>query len=232
MILRKLLWLSVLTITISSVADAQTKSVFKENNWENKFDKRWLLMNGVVQAGTRELQISKDRNWAILLNNTTLPENYILTFSTRVEPGTYLFELMLNLSGQHFLGILNNQLESRVAIEDRSLFANPDKVGSYIHTTGHVGLLPKVELPAKFEAWQDWRVQKSGNQVFVWINGEEIITFKDTKGIMKAGGQFGFAVNGKASVSNVQLFKAVGDAAMPPLTFKGKPPVRTWFVFE
>lgn len=189
-------------------------------------------MNGTLQADSRELQLSKDGNWAILLNNTTLPENYVLTFSALVEPGTYLFELMLNLSGQHFLGILNNQLESRVAIEDRSLFANPDKAGSYIHTTGHVGLLPKVELPAKFDIWQDWKVQKSGKQVYVWINGEEIITFKDTKGIIKTGGQFGFAVNGKASISNVQLFNTVGEAAVPPPAFKGKPPVRTWFVFE
>lgn len=232
MILRRLLWLSVLIITISSVADAQTKSVFKENNWGKKFEKRWLLMNGAVQADTHELKISKDGNWAILLNNTTLPENYILTFSASVEPGTYLFELMLNLSGQHFLGILNNQLESRVAVEDRSLFANPDKVGSYIHTTGHVGLLPKVGFPAKFGVWQDWKVQKSGQQVYIWINGEEIITFKDTKRIIKAGGQFGFAVNGKASISNVQLFNTIGEAAMPPTNFKGRPPVRPWFVFE
>lgn len=220
-----------LTLVIISTVNAQNKLIFKETFRKDDLQESWLALNGDWKVKDFSLQGNKDANWAILLCNKPVPENYILTFSSLAEPGTYLFEVMLNLNHNKFLGILLNQFENRVAIEDRGLFANADMTGSFIHSVGHIGTMPKVERP-KEHTWQDWKIQRSGNEFFIWINNEAITSFKDSTGFVKPKGQFGFAINGKASIRDVKLMKTKGESASPPKDFKGKPRIKPFFVFE
>lgn len=222
---------SFLALSTVFTANAQSKLIFEESFKKNQLQKEWLTFNGEWEIKEAALHAGKDINWAILLANQPLPEDYILTFSAIAEPKTYLFEVMLNLNGSKFLGILLNQLENRVAIEDRSLFANLDSRGSFIHTTGHIGKLSKVQRTTQHD-WQDWKIQRSGNQFFVWINQEAVISFKDSTGFVKPKGQFGFAFNGTGAIKNLKLWKLKGESALPPQDFKGLPILKPFFVFE
>ncbi len=188
-------------------------------------------MNGSWEIKEQAIYGNKDSNWAILLANKPLTENYILTFSAKAEPNTYLFEVMLNLNGSKFLGILLNQLENKVAIEDRSLFGNLENRGSFIHTTGHIGTMPKVKR-ARQHDWQDWKIQRSGNQFFIWINQEAVISFKDSSGFVKPKGQFGFTFNGKGAIKDIKLWKTEGFDADSPKDFKGLDLLKPFFIFE
>lgn len=220
-----------LALAITPIVNAQNKVIFEENFRKDDLRKNWLSLNGDWNVKDLTIQGNKDANWAILLCNKPLPENYILTFSSLVETGTYLFEVMLNLNHNKFLGILLNQFENRVSIEDRGLFANVDATGSFIHSVGHIGTMPKVERP-KEHTWQDWKIQRAGNELFIWINNEAITSFKDSTGFVKPKGQFGFAINGKASIRHVKLIKTKGESSVPPKDFKGKPRIKPFFVFE
>lgn len=222
---RKILLLSFLIFSTALITNAQSKIVFKETFGKNNLQKNWLTVNGDWEVKDHMLHGSRDVNWAILLCNKSVPENYILKFSALVEPESNLFEVILNLNGAKFLGILLNQLENRVAIEDRSLLLNLNQRGSFIQSTGHIGIMPKVDRP-KQHNWQNWKIQRSGNQFFIWINDEDIISFTDTKNFVKPNGQIGFAVSGKAFIKEVQLLKTKGEDALPPPDFKGKPPVK------
>lgn len=222
---RKILLLFFLIFSTVLITNAQSKVVFKETFGKNKLQKNWLTVNGDWEVKDHMIHGSRDMNWAILLCNKSVPENYILTFSSLVEPESNLFEVILNLNGPKFLGILLNQLEDRVAIEDRSLLLNLDQRGSFIQSTGHIGTLPKVDRP-KLYTWQNWKIQRTGNQFFIWINDEEVISFTDTRNFVKAKGQIGFAVSGKAFIKEVQLLSTKGDDALPPQNFIGKPPVK------
>ncbi|MBB2150283.1 hypothetical protein [Pedobacter gandavensis] len=222
------LFLAVNTVFTSN---AQSKLIFEQDFKKNQLQKKWLTVNGSWEIKDAELHASKDINWAILLANKPLPEDYILTFSAIAEPKTYLFEVMLNLNGSKFLGILLNQLENRVAIEDRSLFANLENRGSFIHSSGHIGTMPKVKRTTQHD-WQDWKIQRSGNQFFIWINQEAVISFKDSTGFVKPKGQFGFAFNGKGAIKNLKLWKLKGESALPPQNFKNLPLIKPFFVFE
>lgn len=222
---RKILLLSFLIFSTTLITNAQSKIVFKETFGKNNLQKNWLTVNGDWEVKDHMLHGSRDVNWAILLCNKSVPENYILKFSALVEPESNLFEVILNLNGAKFLGILLNQLENRVAIEDRSLLLNLNQRGSFIQSTGHIGIMPKVDRP-KQDTWQNWKIQRSGNQFFIWINDEEIISFTDTRNFVKPNGQIGFAVSGKAFIKEVQLLKTKGEDALPPPDFKGKPPVK------
>jgi len=80
--------------------------------------------------------------------------------------------------------------------------------------------------------WIDWKVQKTGNQIFIWMNDEEIISLKDTMGIVKPKGKFGFAINGKAKIKSVTLLKTKGEASLPPANFKGRALIKPSFSFS
>jgi len=222
-IFQKLLFL-FLAICISQIATAQSRTVFHEDFKTKKRIKNWRMVNGIWEIEDKTINGSKNVDWAILLSKKTLPENYILTFSAHVDPKAYLFELITNLNGEKYLGILLNQLENRVAIEDRSLFNDPKAQGSYIHSTGHIGLLPKVQKPNQ-DIWIKWKVQKTGNQIFIWMNDESVISYTDTSGFIKPKGLFGFAVNGKASIKDIQLLSTKGKDNAAPSDFKGMPAV-------
>jgi len=209
---------------------ADFKIVFEEA-FANARLKQWNQVNGNWEVNSKEKLVkgSKNSDWAILTSKKELPDNYVLTFSTLVEPSAYLFEVMLNLQKEKYLGILYNQLEGRVAIEDRSFFVNPEKGRGYIRTTGHIGKLPKVKMPMS-EQWLDWKIQKTGTTFFVWINNEEIIKFTEPVEMIKNNGKFGFAINGSAQLKNVVLYKQKKVAA--PQGFTGKPYEQPFFLFS
>lgn len=225
--------LSSLLVTVAVYTGyAQTKTIFQETYKSNTLQKNWHIVNGDWKISEQTITGNKNKDWAILVAKRSLPENYVLTFSSLVDPKAYLFELITNLNGEKYLGFLLNQLENRVAIEDRSLFADPIKNGSFIHTTGHVGLMPKVKKPAE-HIWQNWKIQKTGNQIFVWINNDAIISFNDTVGMVKPKGKFGFAINGSATIKDIKLIKTRGAASLPPESFILKSPLeKKFFVFE
>lgn len=210
------------------------KTPFQEmfsDSFANSRLKHWNQVNGGWEVNREEKLVkgTKNSDWAILTAKKELPDNYVLTFSTLVATSSNLFEIMLNVQEEKYLGILYNQLESKVAIEDRSLFRNPEKEGSFIRTTGHIGKLPKVKIPIK-EQWLDWKIQKSGNQFFVWINNEEIIKFMDSDKIVQNNGKFGFAVNGTAQLKKVTLYKIRKE--IPMEEFVGKPYEKPFFLFS
>lgn len=220
-----------LSLSAINTSQAQNKLIFEETFKMDQLQKQWFPLNGTWEIKDHTLYGSKDRNWAIILSNKSLPKNYILSFSAMATPKTYLFEVILNLNGSKFLGILLNQLENKVAIEDRSLYADLENKGTFIHTSGHVGLLPKVQR-AKQNDWQEWKIQRSGNQIFVWINQEEVISFKDSSDFVKPKGQFGFAFNGDGALKDLKLWSLKGEDALPPKDFKGLPLLKPFFIFE
>ncbi|MBC8987234.1 hypothetical protein H9X96_15780 [Pedobacter sp. N36a] len=222
---------SLLIFNTAFTADAQRKLIFEENFKKNLHQKNWLTANGSWEIKDQALYGSKDVNWAILLANKSLPEDYVLTFSAMAAPKTYLFEVILNLNGSKFLGILLNQLENKVAIEDRSLFADLENRGTFVHSTGHIGILPKVGRTKQTD-WQDWKIQRSGDQFFIWINQEAVISFKDKTGFVKSKGQFGFAINGDAAIKELKVWQIKGKDALPPKDFKSPPLLKPFFVFE
>lgn len=222
---------ALLTFSTEFSVNAQSKLIFEESFKKGLDQKKWLTVNGSWELKDQALYGSKDVNWAILLANKPLPEDYILTFSAMAAPKTYLFEVMLNLNGSKFLGILLNQLENKVAIEDRSLFADLENRGTFVHSTGHIGIMPKVGRTKQTD-WQDWKIQRSGNQFFIWINQEAILSFKDSSGFVKPKGQFGFAINGDAAIKNLKVWKITGEAALAPKDFKSLPLLKPFFVFE
>ncbi|MBB5638291.1 hypothetical protein HDE68_004220 [Pedobacter cryoconitis] len=225
--------ISFLLLTIAGyTAQAQTRTLFQETYKSNSLKKNWSVINGDWKVNELGITGNKNTDWAILISKKTLPKDYILTFSSLVDPKAYLFEVITNLNGEKYLGFLLNQLENRVAIEDRSLFADPVKKGTFIHSTGHIGLMPKVKKPSE-HIWQNWKIQKTGNQIFVWINNDAIISLNDTTGFVKPKGTFGFAINGEAMIKDVKLIKTRGEASLPPKSFVLKSPVeKPFFVFE
>ena len=213
------------------VSQAQQRIIYKEPFSKKNLAEKWEQVNGQWTVENDTLHGQSNKEWAVVISKKFLPKNYILSFSMLADPKAYLFELMTNLNDNHFLGILLNQLENRVAIEDRAFFLKGDDMGSLIHTKGHIGKMPKVNRTAQ-EIWIDWKVQKTGNQLFIWMNGEEMISLKDTTGIVKSKGKFGFAINGKAMIKSVTLSKTRGNGSLPPFNFKGRPLIKPVFIFS
>lgn len=222
------LWI-VLMAAISS-PKSDYREVFREE-FKNTRLRQWKQVNGSWEVNTSEKTLvgNKNKDWAIVTAKKELPDNYVITFSTLVEPSAYLFEVMLNIQNEKYLGILYNQLEGRVAIEDRSFFVNPEQKRGYIRTTGHVGKLPKVKILMP-EQWLDWKIQKTGTTFFVWINNEEIIKFTEPAEMIKSNGKFGFAINGSAQLKNVVLYKQ--KKVKVPEGFIGKPYEQPFFLFS
>lgn len=229
--MRAIISFLLIIITVYTV-NAQTRILFKEKYKNNSLRKNWHVVNGDWEVNEQSITGNKNKDWAILVSKKSLPKDYILTFSSLVDPKAYLFEVITNLNGEKYLGFLLNQLEHKVAIEDRSLFADPTIKGSFIHSTGHIGIMPKVKKPAE-HIWQNWKIQKTGNQIFVWINDDAIISLNDTTGIVKPKGKFGFAINGTAMIKDIKLEETRGEASLAPKSFVLKSPIeKFFFVFE
>jgi len=212
-------------------ASAQSRVIYKEESGRKSLSRNWQQVNGNWAFNNDTLQGKRNKEWAILVSKKTLPKNFILSFSTLVDPKAYLFELITNLNDNHFLGILLNPLEHRVAIEDRGFFPEGNEMGSYIQTKANIAKLPKVSKITE-AVWIDWKVQKSGNQIFIWMNKEEIMMYNDTTGIVKPKGKFGFAINGTAKIKAISLSKTRNEDSLPPKDFKGRPRIRPTFSFS
>lgn len=230
-ILKYVVALIIFQSSILQIGHAQIKVVYQEQFGDKSLSKNWRRVNGDWAIKSDTLYGKSNTEWAVLLSKKSLPENYILSFSMLADPKANLFELITNLNDNHFLGILLNQLENRVAIEDRNFFPRGDEMGSLIHTRGHIGKLPKVGKTAE-AIWIDWKVQKTANQIFIWMNEQEIITYRDTSSFVKPKGKFGFAINGKAKIKSVTLSKTKGENSLPPRNFKGRPLIKPFFLFS
>lgn len=228
--LLKTILLSSLLISTTQFANSQTKVIYKETFKQNSLKKNWFKVNGDWEIKDQTIQGARNSDWAILLGKKDLPLDYILTFSTLVDSSARLFEVMTNLNGEKYLGIMYDQLEKKVAFEDRSLFADPKKRG-YIYTTGNVGKLPRVQMKIE-QIWLDWKVQKTGNQIFVWINNAPVVSFTDTIGLVKPKGKFGFTINGNAIVKDIRLEKTRKKSSLPPENFVGMPKILPFFLFS
>ena len=202
------------------------KTVYSENFTQSQLTKEWNIL-------TKEWTVSDgilygngtQPDWSILLNKKELPKDYILEFSSWIETDERLLEVILNLHEVKFVGLLMNYLEESVELEDRNLYdkeGNPD-----IRTLENIGKFPEVTYPKKF-SWNEWKIQKVGNQLFVWINGEEIVKLDGAINILKDGGQFGFATSGKVKIKDIQLKTSKLPA---PKNFVGKTDTNNFFLF-
>lgn len=221
----------LLCILSLNLSHAKSTTLLQDPLTQSLLGKPWYSINGSWQTGSQGLSGTKNADWGILLAQQTLPGNYTLTFSTLVDPNASLFEVMLNLKKNRFVGVLYNQLDKTLAIEDRSLFDDPEKHHGYIRTTGHIGQLPKVDLNPKPE-WVHWRIQKTGKTLYIWLNDQPMLAYTDRAHILKTGGYFGFAINGQSSIKNLSLSRDQGDAALPPSPFQAPPRQRPFFLFS
>ena len=222
--------LSLLTF-YGACAFAGSPTVFQDALTQPDLNPTWQAINGDWQPSQHGLQGQGNDDWAVLLARQTLPGNYTLTFATLIDPQAYLLEVMLNVKRGKFVGLLYNQLDKTLAVEDRSLFDDPKANHGYIRTTGHVGQLPKVDLSPKPE-WVHWRIQKTGKALYVWLNDQPMLAYTDQASILKAGGGFGFAINGQARIKNLSLHRDQGDTALAPSPFHPPPRQRPFFLFS
>lgn len=210
-----------------------TDLIFKQSYSQKKLQKQWDIVNGTWTVGNQYMEGKSNSEWAILLCKKNLPDNYTLTFSTLVDPESPLFEAILNLEKEKYLGVLLNQLSKNIALEDRSLFSAEQAAKEYtfIKTTGNIGGLPKVNNTNQ-HIWLDWKIQRVYNQIFVWINNEAIISFNNSPQILNANGKFGFAINGGGQIKNVRLYKTSEKEVSRPDHFDERDHIMPFFLFS
>lgn len=209
-------------IFLMAGCDLPQKLVFKDNfNRPGKFKKQWEVINGQWNVADNAVSGMQNSEWAVMLARKKLPEDFILTFSARMEPGSVLFELILGLQEEKYLGIYVYEIENKAAIEDRSLFLGEKyaQERTYIRSTGNIGRLPQKNYQFNYE-WMAWKIQKTGNQLFVWINNEQVFGYDDTRGFLQPNGRFGFALKGAGQIENVQLYSTKNEASLPPAGFE------------
>ncbi len=227
-----LLWsmVSVWFCCVCMSATAQTKTVLHETFGKKSLQKHWHIVNGSWTADQQAVVGVKNTDWAIMTSKGRLPDNYVLTFNCLVDSNAYLLEVMLNLNGEKYLGILLNQLDKVVAIEDRSLFSAtaPDR---FIRSTGNIGKLPKTDYPPKYQ-WLHWKIQKTGNLLYIWINDEAVMLYTDEKNLLTPKGRLGFAVNGTVVIKDLLLQATRGQDSKPPVTFEARPLKKYFFNFS
>lgn len=189
-----------------------------KTNWEILVD-QWHVTNQILYGeGTRP-------DWSVIVNKKELPQDYILEFSSWLETDERLFEIILNLNDGKFVGLLMNYLGATVELEGRSLYDKDGRVD--IRTTPDmVGKLPNVNFPKK-DSWNQWTIQKTGDKLFVLIDGEEVIKLNRAD-LLKDGGQFGFVTSGQVKIKDIKLKTSKKSA---PKKFKGKADNRFFFLF-
>jgi len=230
------LLISVFLICLITGCSSVPQKVIFEENFDNlnNLGKRWSIINGSWIINESTIEVRSNEDWAVLLSNKKLPDNYILTFSILPDPNAVLFEVIANLKGEKYLGIILYEIEGNVKIEDRSLFSpeNRIKQRSYIRSTGHIGMMPEVKYPMRYE-WMDWKIQKIGNRLYVWIDGEDIISYIDEEGLLNLKSRFGFAAKGIFKIKNIQLSRTKDGVSLLPESFEDKPKEpREFFLFS
>ena len=232
--------------TVVGTVEAQQKLVFKDEFKKEKPGKQWTDANGTWSSTHHIPEGTEIPNWAILLCKKDLPEEYILTFSALVDSTTGVFKVMLNLYGESFLAIQLYQHENEISIEERHLYFSdisspPDqqkKRKKVIEKETHIWptmqnlFSPRVHHENK-PVRQHWKVQKTNNGVFLWIDDEPIISFTIIPNITRnAKDKFGFATNGEVKIDNVKLFKTQNEASLPPADFQGRERIIPIFIFS
>lgn len=197
--------------------------VFQENFKKPKnLSKRWEVISGQWTVAENTVT-GANSGWAVMLSRKKLPDDFILTFSARMEPDSVLFEVILGFKEEKYLGVYIYEIENKAAVEDRSLFSGEKyaQERSLIRTTGNIGALPKENYQFNYE-WMAWKIQKTGDQLFVWINNEQVIGYHDTRGLLQPGGRFGFGLKGVGHIQNVQLFSTKDEGSLPLAGFETK----------
>lgn len=213
------------------------QQVYQENfNKPNKLKQRWEVINGQWTVADNAVTGKQSSGWAVMLSRKKLPEDFILTFSACMEPGSTLFEVILGFKEEKYLGVYVYEIENKAAVEDRSLFIGEKAVQerTQIRSTGNIGMLPRQDYQFNNE-WMVWKIQKTGSQLFVWINNEPVIGYDDTRGLLESGGRFGFALKGTGQIQNVQLFSTKDEASLPPADFatqSSRKPETRFFLFS
>ncbi|MDL2215004.1 hypothetical protein LJC00_02300 [Dysgonomonas sp. OttesenSCG-928-M03] len=231
--LKGVLLLIIATYFLLSCSSSQ-KIIFKDDFQKDKLDRKWKVENGdwTVQDGVMS-GVRNQNGWGVILVNKKLPEDYILTFSAFPDSTAYFFEIILNLKKEKFLGILQNQMEQTIDLEDRSLFSpkNRIKQNKFVCTTGHIGALPEFDFQNQYD-WLNWKIQKIGKMIYLWINDVEVMSFSDSDDLLNPKGKFGFIIHGKVQIKDVKLYETKKEASYPPTNFKGKPRKCIPFFFE
>ena len=236
---------ALLCFTVLGTVKAQQKLVFKDEFEKEKPGKQWIDANGTWSSTHHLPEGSNIPNWAILLCKKELPEEYILTFYVLVDSSTGVFKVMLNLYEESFLAIQLYQRDNEISVEERHLYFSD--ISSYsgqrkrkkvIEKETHIWptmqdiFLPKVNHESK-HVRQHWKIQKTNNEIYLWIDDEPIVSSANISEIARNGkGKFGFATNGKVKIDNVKLFKTQKDASLPPTDFQGRERIIPIFIFS
>ncbi|MDM1354843.1 hypothetical protein [Myroides marinus] len=228
---KSLLLISAFSLLISCKSTEQ--KLYTSTTKNHKHLSKWAVVNGEWSAQDTLLEGTKNQYWAIVNLHKKLPDNYSITFSSQVKDGTYLFEIMLDIKDQAFLGILYNTLDKKIQIEDRKLYSaeEVEKENAYIRTKNHIGQLPKYELKPSTK-WVDWKIEKRNNQLYIWINQEEYVHYQNNHNLLQTKGQLGFAINGNAKIKNIVITPLKQADLLSPIEFKEKPKVLPFFLFS
>lgn len=212
-------------LTILLITGCDSKAPVYKDSFSNdsRFKKHWTIINGTWTVADNSLTGDFNSDWTVILGKKALPEDFILTFDARMEPKSVILEVILGFKEEKYLGVYIYQIENVAAIADRSLFLNEKyvKQGTYIRSTGNIGKLAKQPYQFNYE-WMYWKIQKTGSQLYIWINGEPVIAYNDTQGLLNSGGRLGFAVKGAAQIQDVRLFNTKNQELPAPQGFAGK----------
>ncbi len=223
----------ILIVCIFSACSSPKKLVFRDDFSKGKLSQKWDIVNGDWSVNNACLSGSRTSDdWGIILSRKKMPENYLLTFSALSDSAANLFEIIANLKGEKFFGIMQNQLEEAIKLEDRSLFSpeNRIKEKTLVCTTGNIGQLPEINYPNSRE-WLHWKILRTGNHIYIWINDEDVISFTDKIDLLNTKGKFGFIISGKVQIKNIHLYSLKKEEALPPQNFEGRPLVWRMFLF-
>lgn len=227
--MRKVLALALFSLLFLNCTAIKTSSSVNTKQTTYK----WTPINGKWDTDNNTLNGQKNEQWAIINLNKRLPDNYSITFSSKISDDTHLFEVILDLKKQAFVGILYNTLDKKIKIEDRKLYSAKEieKEKAYIRTKGNIGQLPKFELTPSTE-WVNWKIEKRNNELYIWINEEEYVHYRNEYSLLQAKGQLGFAINGKASIKDIVIKPIQQDDLLTPIEFKEKPKILPFFLFS
>ncbi len=222
----------VLLSNLLLVQHSTAARIIYENNLQQAIPEDWQILNPDWSSTSQGWRGAKHNgNWAILQSPIQLPENYEITFSSQLEAGSVLVEVMLNLAvdehsaGQmyRYLGVLYGALNKTLQFEDRSLYA-PAYMGEEHYsaqTEDNIGRLPQAHIEISTN-WVDWRILKLGSDIYIWLNQEEIAHYSDRLNVVPNKGRLGFVVNGSVYLKNLKVRALDPEEIKKPEYFNNK----------
>lgn len=211
---------TLILVILMFSACASQKIVHKDN-----LSNHWTQVEGDWDITDNYIVGTSESDWIAILSDTKLPKEYILTFSVLPETGTMLFEVITGLDKEKYLGVMIYKIDGMVKIEDRSLFSSKNRKDLLISTTGHIGEMPQVKYAMRYD-WMEWKIQRTGGSLYLWIDGEPIIAYipaKKNSSILNKNGQFGFAAKaGTIRVKDINIYAPKKKSSLSPDGFEGK----------